>query len=366
MDGLKVQGVMEGRLVVRPAEAYHRTTRRRFLVLGVGLGVLGAVSVLALAIGRYPLSVWEVLRALFHAGEGTAGVVIWHLRLPRIVAALVGGAALGLSGMLAQTLLRNPLASPFTLGVSQGAAFGAALAIVVFPRLGGASGEGGGWQSVFQIGSVSTAALIGAMVGTVVILGLARFRKLTPTAIVLAGVALASLFMSGTILIQYFASEEELAQVVYWTFGDVGRPTWGQVAWIGVAWAVIFGYCLVQRWTFNVLDGGDEMALALGIRVGRVRMVGMFFAALGAALVTAFCGIIGYLGLMGPHIGRLIGGGDHRFLIPFSSLAGAFLLVTADTVGRVLVGSGALPVGVLTSFLGAPLFLFLLLRSRMS
>jgi len=356
--------IVPARSGVGPAAAgYRAAAARNRALLAAGFFLLLLLVGASLSMGRFPLSPGQILRALLHPEEAGAGsaasVVIWNLRLPRIAAAAASGAALGLSGMLTQTLLRNPLASPFTLGVSQGAAFGAAVAIVLLP--GQAAGADGG--RLWSLGSASGFAFLGACSGTLLILALARLRRLSPAAVVLAGVALGSLFASGTILIQCFASEEELARAVYWTFGDVGRPSWAQTGLIAASAAAAAAYCLARRWSFNALDAGDESALAVGVRVQRLRLTGMVLAALTASTATAFCGIIGYLGLLAPHIGRLAGGGDHRFLIPFSCLAGASLLVAADTAGRALIGSGALPAGVLTSFLGAPLFLFLLLRT---
>jgi iron complex transport system permease protein len=183
---------------------------------------------------------------------------------------------------------------------------------------------------------------------------------MSPEAIILAGVALSSLFVSGTILIQYFASEVEIATVVFWTFGDVARSTWREIGLLGIAALGITLYFVLYRWDLNALLAGEETAKSLGVEVEKIRILGMLIATVLAALVTCFHGVIAFLGLLAPHIGRRLIGPDHRLLIPYSCLLGALLLLLADTVGRVVVGSGTLPVGVLTSFMGAPLFLYLL------
>ena len=338
-------------------------------------GMLLALSVVllglaALSEGSYDLTPLGALRCLLGRETGTHSVVVLDIRLPRIVAAILTGWALGLSGLATQTLLRNPLASPFTLGISHGAAFGAAFAIVFL-------GAGAVTDSALRVGgageffinspyAVTFFAFLGAIAATLVILALARLRSMSPESVILAGVALSSVFVSGTILVQFFATETEIATVVFWTFGDVARSNWRELAILAVAAVGITIYFAFRRWDMNALQAGSECALGLGVKVERLRLEGMFLAALAAALATAFHGVIAFLGLLAPHICRRLVGSDHRLLVPFSGLMGAFLLLAADTIGRVMVGSGSLPVGVLTSFMGAPLFLYLLLKGRRS
>jgi iron complex transport system permease protein len=243
--------------------------------------------------------------------------------------------------------LKNPLGSPSTLGISQGAAFGAALSIVIFGA---------------EVFSVSFFAFSGAMAATLTILVLARLKSLSPEAIILAGVALSSLFASATLLIQYLATETELAMVVFWTFGDVARSNWQEIFLMTGTILLVSCYIISLKWELNAMSYGEETAKGLGVRVQRIRIIGMILSTLVAALATAFHGVIAFIGLIAPHIARRLVGENHGFLIPCSLLIGALLLLTADTLGRIIIGSGALPVGVLTSFLGAPMFLYLLVR----
>ena len=288
--------------------------------------------------------------------------------MPRIVAAVLAGWGLALAGTVMQSLLRNPLVSPSTLGISHGAAFGAAFAIVVL-RAGaaqtGALRTGGALLlTIDHLATTALCAFLGAMLTTGAILALARLRRLTPPAIILAGVALSSLFMSGTILMQYFASEVELASVVFWSFGDVARSNWRELGLVAVCTGAATAACWLWRWDLNALAAGDDAAESLGVPVERIRLAGMVLAALAAAVVTAFHGVIAFLGLLAPHISRRLVGANHTLLLPMSCLVGAILLVGADTAGRCLVGSGTLPVGILTSFMGAPVFLYLLSRTE--
>jgi iron complex transport system permease protein len=343
---------------------YHSVIRKRIQLFFLILGGLAFLMVYAIAVGSYDLSVGSLIRAIFGRADGPIETVVWNIRLPRIMAAILSGWGLGLAGVTFQSLLKNPLASPSTLGISQGAAFGASLAIVVF----GAGGMQGGALrtqgvsplNIFSLYTVTLFAFAGAVAATLIILVLARIKKMSPEAIILAGVALSSLFVSGTILIQYFASEVEIAAVVFWSFGDVARSTWREIGLLGIAALGITLYFVLYRWDLNALLAGEETAKSLGVEVEKIRVLGMLIATILAALVTCFHGVIAFLGLLAPHIGRRLIGPDHRLLIPYSCLLGALLLLLADTVGRVVVGSGTLPVGVLTSFMGAPLFLYLI------
>ena len=343
---------------------YRGIIRKRIRLFLLILAGLAFLMVYTVAVGSYDLSVGTLVRALFGRSDGPIETVVWNIRLPRIIAAVLSGWGLGLAGVTFQSLLKNPLASPSTLGISQGAAFGASFAIVVFEAGGMQTGalrtQGASPLNIFSLYTVTLFAFAGAVAATLIILALARIKKMSPEAIILAGVALSSLFVSGTILIQYFASEVEIAAVVFWTFGDVARSTWREIGLLGIAAVAITLYFVVYRWELNALLAGEETAKSLGVEVEKIRVLGMLIATVLAALVSCFHGVIAFLGLLAPHIGRRLIGPDHRLLIPYSCLLGALLLLLADTVGRVGVGSGTLPVGVLTSFMGAPLFLYLL------
>ncbi len=328
-------------------EVYLESVRKKIALLLVLIFLLLIVAVYAIAQGSYEIPFKEVLLALAGKADGNSRVVIFNIRLPRVVASVVCGFGLSLSGLSIQSVLKNPLGSPSTLGISQGAAFGAAASIVVFGS---------------RAFSATAFAFAGAMTATLVILVLARIKRLSPEAIILAGVAMSSLFGSATTLVQYLATETELAMVVFWTFGDVARSNWREIGFVA---AVVFPasfLLLLFRWDLNSLASGEETAKGLGVSVDRVRLFGMISAALVAALATAFHGVIAFVGLIAPHMSRRLVGEDHGMLIPVTAVLGALLLLVADTLGRVLIGSGALPVGVITSFLGAPMFLYLLIR----
>ncbi len=327
---------------------YHQQVRRKQMFFVCLLAVTFFLGIYAISKGAYHLSLIHVIQGIVGNTPGNPHLVVWNIRMPRIIAAIVAGWGLALSGLLMQSLLRNPLASSTTLGISQGAAFGAAFSIILLN-----SGN---------IYSVTLCAAFGAMGTALMILLLATLKKMSSEAVILAGVALSSLFHSGTILIQYFSTETQIASALFWTFGDVARSNWKE---IGIMTLMILGtsvWVSFHFWNLNALLSGEETAKGLGVSVESLRLRGMMIAATVTAVITAFHGVIAFLGLLAPHIAKRIVGSDHRLLIPFSSIIGAALLLLADTTGRVLIGSGNLPVGVLTSFMGAPLFLYLLIK----
>jgi len=329
------------------AAKYEKYIKKKWWFLSVLLGLIFAISVIAVFSGSYDISLSEGIRAFMGTADNQAQIVIYGIRLPRVAAAIVSGCSISLSGLCIQSVLKNPLGSPSTLGISQGAAFGAALAVVIFG---------------VEFLPISFFAFGGAVLGTIVILMLARLRRLSPEAVILSGVALSSLFGAAMIVIQYLATEIELAMVVFWTFGDVARSSWKQIILLAAVAAGFSMFLFLRRWDFNALSAGDDTAKSLGVNVNRFRTLSMLTAALIAALTTAYHGVIAFLGLVAPHMARRLIGHDHRLLIPFTAVIGALLLLSADTLGRLLIGSGALPVGVTTSFLGAPMFIYLLLR----
>ncbi len=341
------------------SQIYKKYTKKK-IVFGLTLLIVLFISAIyALCVGDYGLTINQVVNALMGHGGNSAELVIWNIRLPRVFAAIIAGASMAVAGAVMQCILRNPLASPFTMGISHGAMFGASLAIILF-GIGGA--ESSGHIFINNPYSITLFAFMGALVGIFVILLLAKLRGLSPEAMILAGVAMSSLFTAGTMLIQYFADDLQLAAMVYWTFGDLGRPLWTEIYIMVAIMILSLLYFIYKRWDYNALEAGEETAKSLGVNTERTRLVGMIVASLLTAVNVAFLGIIGFLGLICPHIVRIFIGGDYRFLIPISALFGAVLLLVADTFARTIISPIVLPVGILTSFMGAPMFLYLIIR----
>ena len=320
--------------------------------------------VVAISLGAVRIPPMEVIKALLGVStEPRYEIIILNIRLPHALAAFLAGAGLAAAGAAMQSILRNPLGSPFTLGISQAGAFGAALAVMVM---------GTGVMQSTQVGAVTIAnpylttivAFVFCMITSMIIVAIARIRGATPEVMVLSGVALGSLFGAGTMFLQYFADDVQLAAMVFWTFGDVARAGWGEIRIMAVVVGLSLLFFIYNRWNYNAIDAGDETAKGLGVSVEPVRMLGMIVASLVTATIVSFLGIIGFVGLICPHIVRRVIGDDHRFLMPASCLTGGILLLASDTVARLILAPHVLPVSILTAFLGAPTFLYLLIRRR--
>ena len=318
-----------------------------FLVL---LTVFLLLSILlSLRAGSYNTPLTELIKGIFgKSADKKINLVVQNNRMPRICTAIIAGAGLGLSGCILQAILHNPLASASTLGVSQGATFGAAFAIVVMNMTG-------------TIG-ISIYSFIGSIAVAIVILGLSRFKQVSAEGIVLAGVAISSMLSGATTLIQYFANEIQLTSLVFWTFGDLGSTGWDDLQPMGIMVLILLVYCFAHRWDYNALLNGEETAVSLGIHVQQLTLTNMVLCCLTCSIIVSNVGLINFIGLVAPHIVRMVVGNNHVYLIPGSILAGATLLLLGDLIARVAIMPIILPIGAITSFLGGPLFLYLLFK----
>jgi len=342
---------------------YGRHVRRKVLAGAALVALCLAAAVAALRTGAYPLGFREMVGAVLGQAEAPVRHVFWHIRLPQVAAALLAGACLGLAGVAMQNVLRNPLASPFTLGVSQGAVFGATFAIVALGA-GTAAVTGAAPAAARSPHLIVACAFGGSLLTVTALVLLSWLRDLSPAALILAGVALSAFFGSATMLLQYFASDVEVASAVFWTFGDLKRAQWADLAVILLLLLPTAGYLIWRAWPFNAMVWGDETAKSLGVRVTWLRLSALVLAALVASVTTAFMGIIGFVGLIAPHLVRMVIGEDHRFLLPYAAVAGGLLVLVSDLLARTVLAPVVLPVGILTSFAGGPMFLYLLLRNR--
>jgi iron complex transport system permease protein len=353
---------MSAKAPVTESTGYRRRIRSRILVILALLVLVVAVALFSLQIGSYPLRISQLFQGILRSSnDQLINHLLWNIRLPRTVAALLAGSGLALSGSIMQILLKNPLAAPSTLGVSQGAAFGAACAIIL---LGSGQTFSTGNEAVLLTSRSITAACAfgGAAFSIAVILLIASLRQLTSEALILSGVAMAAFFSACTMLLQYFANDLQVAATLFWTFGDLGKAGWHENGLMGLLLLLTTGLVLYKGWCLNSLQWGDEVARTLGVHTSRLRLIGLLMTCLLTAVTTAFLGIIAFIGLMAPHLIRPLIGGDQRFLLPASALCGALLLLLADILSRVIMAPVVIPVGIITSFAGAPLFLFLLLR----
>ncbi|DAC36743.1 MAG TPA: iron ABC transporter permease [Candidatus Poseidoniales archaeon] len=341
------------------AKAYLDGQRQRtfFLLMASLMTALGAV--LAMGFGSSDdLSMRTTLGILFgfQSPEGLQREILINLRLPRVLIALAGGAALAMAGTMMQGVLGNPLVSPLTLGVASGAGLGAALAIVLDVAIFGA-------PELAILGN----AFIFAMLVVAIIIKLGDMSNVTSESYILVGIAIT--FIAGAVVqtMQYFATDAQISQLTHWSFGSLSRPDLQQASLIGLFVLALLPSGLRAAWDLNTLAvGGDDFAASTGVDPRSTRRSILILSATLTAVVIAFTGIIGFLGLVAPHIARILVGNDYRVLIPTSAVMGAAVLLVADTIGRTLFAPVVLPVGVMLSVLGGPFFLYLLLMRRQS
>jgi len=328
--------------------------RRATLLLGIGLFAALLLSVVAaLGIGAVPLAPAELLRVLTgHPTDTTLSTILWQLRLPRVLLALLVGGALGMTGAAFQGLLRNPLTDPYVVGVSSGAAVGAALAYLL------------GWHlKGYGVGVPLLAFGSGLSVLSLVI-ALARVNgQLHTASFLLMGVAI-SASLWGIVTLLLLLAGEDMARVLYWLLGGLLNADWQRV--VGVTPLMVLGgiALLTQARGLNLYAIDEEIALHLGVPVERLKWTVLLAGALMTAAAVAVAGIIGFVGWLVPHLLRRLAGGDHRLLLPLSALGGGLLLLWADTIARTLTRPAELPVGVITALIGTPLFLWVLRQSR--
>ncbi len=344
------------------SKTYSKYVGRKWLFLFLLIFILFITALISISVGSSGLSLNEIIRALFGGGTDSSQQILWNIRMPRVATAVGVGIALALAGCIMQNVLRNPLASASTLGVTQGASFGAAVAIIYFQAGVTVSGSAGAIISISNPYIVVISAFVGGIVTTSFILLLARVAGVSPTTMILAGVAIGAMFAGATTIIQYLSDDTMVASVVYWTFGNLGRAGWNEIGLIYLVCALAILYFIYNRWNYNALESGTSTAKSLGVNVDSLIIISMIVATLISATAIAFVGTIGFIGLIAPHIVRRFIGNDYRFLIPCSAIMGAIIMLIADLVSRLVIMPAILPIGAITTFIGAPLFLYLIIR----
>ncbi|MCL6653145.1 iron-siderophore ABC transporter permease [Agrobacterium rubi] len=348
--------IVETQVETTGRDQYRALAGRRILIL-IGLVVALCLSVatdMALGPARYSLS--EVIGAIFDpaAVANQLRVVIWDIRMPIALMAVTVGASLSVAGAQMQTILSNPLASPFTLGISAAASFGAALALV-----GGVAIFPGAVEYMIPIN-----AFLMAMLAAMFIHFASTMRGVSVETIVLLGIALVFTFNAALSLLEYLASEQALAAVVFWTMGSLTKATWPKVYVTGAILVLTVPLFMKNAWALTALRLGDDKAASMGVNVRRLRLQTMLTVSLLAAIPVSFVGTIGFVGLVGPHIARMVVGEDQRFFLPGSVICGALLLSVTSVVSKMLIPGAILPIGVITALVGVPFFFVLIFSNR--
>lgn len=332
-----------------------RMFRKSLFVMATFAALLVAVAI-DVGVGPGFYSPWQVISALFAPGsvDPKLAIIVWDVRLPVAVMAVMIGAMLGVAGAQMQTILHNPLADPFTLGISSAASFGAALAITAGIGLWPVGG------SFF----IAANAFLFALATSIVLFLFTRMRGVTIETFVLVGIALFFTFNALLAFIQYRSSEAQLQQIIFWMMGSLARATWTKIGICALLLALVVPLAWARNSMMTALAMGDERAASLGVPVARLRLEMLACISLLAATATAFVGTIGFIGLVGPHIARMLVGEDQRYFLPVSAAAGAIILSAASTAAKAITPGVIYPIGIITALVGVPFFLSLVLSIR--
>ncbi|MBY7947332.1 iron ABC transporter permease [Vibrio fluvialis] len=349
---------MQSAILLQAIEQQRKSERRRWVVLCAFGTILLASFVLDIMTGPSMLDASRVLNALLEfiglpfQVDGSTSVIVTNLRLPIALMAIIVGGSLGVGGAEMQTLLNNPMASPYTLGMAAAAGFGAALMLYIGSL---------GMDSHY---AVPLGAFLCCMLSACFLFALASMRHITSGQLILAGIALLFLFQSLLSLVQFIASPELSQQILFWLFGSLSKATWSNLTITAVV--VMGGFALLMRdsWKLTALRLGEERAKSVGVNVQRLRLKILFIVAVMTATVTSFVGIIGFIGIVAPNIAKILVGEDQRFFLPLSFLIGAFLLSTASVLSKVIVPGALFPIGIVTAIIGVPFFFWLIVAKR--
>ncbi|MEO0496165.1 MAG: iron ABC transporter permease [Pseudomonadota bacterium] len=345
-----------GMSVRRLSSAYRSGTRRRVLVVLGALVFAIAMLTFDVTSGPSNMSLATFIKTLLLPDDAETGlrVIVWNLRLPIALMALLIGAMLGIAGAQMQTILHNPLADPFTLGISSAASFGAALAIVAQ------------WSLIPGYGGliVSGNAFVMALLTSAILYAFTRLRGVTSETMILVGIAMLFTFNALVALMQYGANEIQLAQIVFWMLGSLARASWEKVAVCTAMLAIVLPWFMSRNWALTALRMGDDKAASLGVDVKRLRIEMLVGISLLAATAVSFVGVIAFVGLVGPHIARLLVGEDQRFFLPVSALASALILSATSLLAKSITPGVVYPIGMITSLIGVPFFIALILSVR--
>jgi iron complex transport system permease protein len=332
-----------------------QTTRRVVLILmASALLVASFLTDLFNGPGNFPMM--TILETL--VDKATHGVklevIVWDYRLPIAVTAVLVGGILSVAGAQMQTILNNPLAEPFTLGVSSAASFGAALAIVL----------GFGVVPIFGHLMVTLNAFVFALATCGLILLATRLKGVGSETMILFGIAIFFAFSAALSMMQYVASEDELARIVFWMMGSLSRASWEKITLGAALMAIVIPFSLMRTWQLTALRMGEETAVSLGIDVGRLRVEMLIAVSFLAATAVSFVGTVGFVGLVGPHIARMLVGEDQRFFLPLSAVIGALVLSLTSIASKMITPGVIYPIGIITSLIGVPVFISIIFTSR--
>jgi len=339
-------------------EYSHSIWKKALFLFGLTVFLVLASGVIV-TMGQVPMTVAEAYYTLvnklipgFFPVDQLIDHVVWKIRFPLIIGAIIAGFGLGISGCVMQAVLKNPMASPFTLGISSGAHFGISLAAVFgITILDG---------PYFLVGNAFLFALLCS--GSIIVLS--TLKGATSEMLILAGIAVNYLFQAANQLLSYIANDEQRTVMSFWGMGSLADLNWHSIMFLGAASAICIPVLYIKAWDLNLMTVGDESAKSMGVDANYIRIFIMVISSLLVAAIVAFIGVVGFVGLIAPHIGRIILGNNHRYLIPAAGGIGGALLLIANAISMNLLRSVVIPTGIIMSMIGVPLFIYLILKGK--
>ena len=335
---------------------YMRNRRRKYIFVAICLVAIVFVAGYTITIGSVSIGFWEAYETIWNHLTGNivdtrADYVVWDLRMPRVIGGIFAGLGLAVCGVVMQNTLKNPLADPYTTGVSSGASLGATVTLTVF---GGALGS---WYGALG-------AFIFALIPVAIMIGITKMKDASATTMIMAGIGIMYIFNAVTTMMMMSMNSQTMQAIYNWQVGTLDLLAWEQLPVLAVVVLIGIAISMVISGKLNVLATGDESAKAMGIDADKMRIWCLILVGIVSAAVVAFTGLIGFVGLVAPHITRLFIGSDNKFLIPAAGVFGGMLMIVADAVGRTILFPEVVQVGVIMSFIGGPVFLALLLGTK--
>ncbi len=353
-------------MVLRDAAEYLARNRRKVFWTVALIAIAGLVAVYSICVTQYPISFAEAWQNVSDHLHGTLSLetyrdrlcnyIVWDGLVPRAIVGILVGAVLGVCGAVMQSSIRNPLADPYTTGISSGALLGVSLFVIfgvsIVPGLS------------YDLGMM-VSAFIFALIPCAVVILFSMYRKVTPTVMILIGLAITYIFSACTTLLRYTCSDEDSATIYAWSVGTLGKASWDAVPYLLLIFVLLFAAMMAVSRSLNILSTDDRSAVSMGVNPVRLRIICLIVVSLATTVAVCFTGTIGFVGLVAPHLTRIFVGSNCRYLIPASAAMGGVMLIAADCLARV-VGSTGVPVGVVTALVGGPIFLIVLMRQRKS
>lgn len=331
---------------------YERITSHKKKAIIIIILLILVSLIINIFVGSAELTIKETIKSILFLSDNINHVIVWEIRMPVALAAIIIGAALGIGGCEMQTILNNPMASPYTLGISSAASFGAALGIIL------------GFGIIpIEGADVVLNAFLFAMIAIFSLYHLSKRFEWDKTVIILFGIALNFLFQALTMFLQFIASEDELQSFVYWSFGDLTKINYQQIIFLAILTIFVLVRFLKKSWQLTALSLGDISASSLGVDTNKLRRTSIVYIALLSATCVSFAGTIGFVGIVAPHIARMISGDEQRYFLILSALMGSMILSIASIFSKIIVPGTLLPIGLVTSLVGIPLFIYLIFRN---